>query len=105
MISKDEILKRGYVDVKVFVSGLRQSHRLQIIRENTVRGAVPYLVCQHYIPTRELVRLAEELQLPVKYKEVTIFPKGKMAGDFTEKIENSVIAKVEPETVEAEIEE
>ena len=88
--------------MKVFVSGLRQSHRLQVVREKTVQGLVPYLVSQHYVPTPELMRLAEELQLPIKCHGVTVFPKGKMAGHFAEK---PPMGSVEPDTVEAEIEE
>lgn len=102
-INKDEILKRGYVDVKVFVSGLRQSHRLQVERERTPQGMVPYLVCKHYIPTAELVRLAEELQLPLRCRDVAVFPRGKKAGDFAEKKEQQVT--VEADTVEAEVED
>ncbi|NYZ73785.1 hypothetical protein H0O00_01455 [Candidatus Micrarchaeota archaeon] len=104
MISKEEILRRGYVDVKVFVSGLRQSHRMEVVREKTSQGMVPFLVSKHYIPTAELVRLAEELQLPVKHRDIAVFPKGKMAGHFTEKIKKEVVATVESDTVEAEVE-
>ncbi len=104
MISREEILKRGFVDVKVFVSGLRQSHRLTIERERMAQGLVPFLVCKHYIPTPELLRLAEELQLPVKCRDVRVFPKGKMAGDFAEKV-SPIIATAESDVVEAEVEE
>ncbi len=105
MISKDEILRRGYVDVKVFVSGLRQSHRLTIERQKTAHGMVPFLVCKYYIPTTELVRLAEELQLPLKHKDTVVFPKGKMPTHFAEKPAKEVVATVEADTVEAEVEE
>ncbi len=107
MIGKEEILRRGYVDVKVYVTGLRQSHRLEVVKEKTSVGMVPFLVCKHYIPTAELVRLAEQLQLPVKHKEVVVFPKGKMASSFAEKNEKTtkgVRVSVEAETVEAEVE-
>jgi hypothetical protein len=107
MIGKDEILKRGYVDVKVYVTGLRQSHRLEVVKEKTSVGLVPFLVCKHYIPTAELVRLAEMLQLPLKHKDVVVFPKGKMATHFaerTEKTTRGVHAVVQADTVEAEVE-
>ncbi|MEW6749155.1 MAG: hypothetical protein AB1295_05600 [Candidatus Micrarchaeota archaeon] len=105
MISKEEILKRGYVDVKVYVSGLRQSHRLKVIRERTPRGLIPFLVSDHYLPTPEMVRLAEQLQLPLKQKDIVVFPKGKMAGHFIEKEEDPTEVTVEAETIEAEVEE
>lgn len=87
MISKEEILRRGYVDVKVFVSGFRQSHRLEVVREKMSVGIVPFLMSKHYIPTAELVRLAEQLQLPMKHKDIVVFPRGRMAGYFAEKAE------------------
>lgn len=106
----DEILKRGYVDVKVRVSGLRQQHRLEVVMEKTSSGTVPFLVSKYYIPTMELVRLAEELQLPVKHKDTVVFPKGKMAGSFAQTAnfkevkKNEVIANAESDTVDFEIE-
>lgn len=104
MTKQEEILKRGYVDVKVYVSGLRQSQRLKVVRERTPRGLIPFLVSDHYMPTPEMVRLAEELQLPLKQKDTVVFPRGKMAGHFVEKEEESNIT-VEAETVEAEVED
>jgi len=103
-IDKEEILKRGYADVKVRVAGLRQSHRLELVRERSPHGLIPILVAKHYIPPAELVRLAEELQLPVKSKDTLVFPRGTRAGDFAEKTEEQR-ADFEPETVEAEIED
>ncbi len=102
MVSKEEIIKQGYIDVKVYVSGLRQNHRLEVVREKNSVGTIIILLCKHYIPTAELVRVAEQLQLPVKHKDTLVFPKGKMAGDF---VENKTIAVMESETLEAEIEE
>jgi hypothetical protein len=100
-MNKDEILKQGYIDVKVQVQGLRQSHRLSVEKEKTPRGILTYLVSKHYIPTNELVRLAEVLQLPIKHNATVVFPKGKMPKDF---IENQEIS-VQAETVEAELED
>ncbi len=104
MISKEEILRRGFVDVKVYVSGLRQSHRLTVVREKTPHGIVPFLMSKYYIPTNELVRLAEELQLPMKHNQIEVFPRGKMASSFAEKDESGIQATVESDTVEAEVE-
>ena len=105
MISKEEILRRGYVDVKVNVQGLRQSHRMEVVKEKTPAGMVPFLVSKFYIPTMELVRLAEELQLPVRHKDVVVYPKGTMAGTFAEKKkDDGIIATIESDAVEAEIE-
>ncbi len=101
-ISKS-ILKQGYIDVKVYVSGLRQSHRLQVVREKTAHGTVPFLVSQYYIPLQELIRLAEQLQLPIKHKDTSVFPRGKALVDFVE--DPGVMATVQSTTIEAEIED
>jgi len=58
---------------------------LKVVREKTAWGMVPYLVGEHKIPAAELIRLAEELQLPIKCAGMTVFPKGKAAQDFAEK--------------------
>ncbi len=100
-ITPEEIIKQGYVDVKVYVTGLRQSHRLEVVMEKAAGGMVPFLVAKLYIPTPELVKLAEELQLPIRHKNTIVFPRGKMAGYFAEKYNVSV----QPETMEMEVEE
>jgi hypothetical protein len=97
-----EILNQGFVDVKVLVSGLRQQHRLEVKMEKTPAGVIPILVAKHYIPTPELLRLAEQLQLPVRHNKTLVFPPGKMAGHFLEKKASSV--RIQPETIEAEVE-
>lgn len=98
---RDDILKRGYVDVKVYVAGLRQSHRLSVAQEKTAHGDVPVLLCKNYIPNTELVRLANELMLPIKHKNTLVLPKGMTPKDFAK---TEVIATVEADTIEAEVE-
>ncbi len=95
---RDEILKRGYIDVKVYVAGLRQNHRLTVETERTVHGDVPFLMCKNYIPNNELVRLANELMLPIKHAKTMVLPKGMAPKDFAQ-------MTVEPATVEAEVED
>ena len=94
---RDEILKQGYIDVKVYVAGLRQNHRLNVVMEKTVHGEVPYLVSKNYIPNTELVRLANELMLPIKHNKTMVLPKGMTPKDFAS-------ISVEPADIEAEIE-
>ncbi len=97
MVDKKDILKNGYVIIKVTVSGIRQTHRLNVVREKESRGEFYYLTGRHPIPENEMVRLAEELQLPIKSRDTVVFPKGKMKKDFIE-------VRIEPDTIEAEIE-
>ncbi len=98
---KSEILKKGYVDVKIRAQGIRQSHRLYVKTEKMKQGVITYLDAQHYIPTTELVRLANELGFPIKHRSTLVFPKGKMPKDF---IEQTVEIEAVPNEVEAEIE-
>jgi hypothetical protein len=104
-INKDDILKRGYVDVKVYVQGLRQSHRLKVEKQLTAHGEMPVLVAQHYIPRQELVKLAEQLQLPVKHNDVLAMPRGKMPKDFADPKTKPAKVTLEADEVEAEIED
>ena len=97
MVDKRDILKNGYVIVKITVAGVRQTHRLNVVREKESRGDFFYLTGRHKIPESEMVRLAEELQMPVKSRDSLVFPKGKMKKDFIE-------ARIEPNVIEAEVE-
>jgi hypothetical protein len=94
---RDDILKQGYIDVKVYVAGLRQNHRLTVEVERTVHGDVPFLMSKNYIPSAELVRLANELMLPIKHNKTMVLPKGMMPKDFAK-------IQVIPAEVEAEVE-
>jgi|GEM_PF-4047425 len=80
---KEYILRKGFVDVKAIVTGLRQTHRLKVVKEKSSQGWVTLLEGRYSLPESEMVRLAEELQFPIRTKGVTVYPKGKMQGDFT----------------------
>ncbi len=81
--SKEDILRRGFVYVKVVVTGLRQNHKLKVVREKTPTGWFTVLEGRYAIPETEMVRLAADLQLPIRSKGVMVFPEGKMQQDFT----------------------
>jgi hypothetical protein len=83
-ISSQEIIKRGYVDVHVRVAGIRQIHRLIVRREHTAFGEIPCLTTNVNIATAELLRIADELGLPVKSQSTLVFPKGKGPNDFVD---------------------
>ena len=80
----DEIIKRGWVEVHVTISGMRQLHKLTVIRESSAFGSVISLVAKTNIPLLELARLSKELQLPVKSPLGVAFPPGRMMKDFVE---------------------
>lgn len=81
-ISPEQIIKRGFVDVHVRVSGIRQCHRLTLIKENTAFGVINALATKVEIPASELLRVVEELGLPIKTPSMIVFPKGKGPADF-----------------------
>lgn len=83
-VSREEILASGVVEARVKTTGFVQRHKFEVVRENTAFGPVPFLVCRTSaaLPQSELHRLAEEFQLPIKSRGLTVFPKGKMAKDF-----------------------
>lgn len=80
--SKEQILKDGFADLRVRVGGVLQRHRFTIVREQTAFGLVPYLVTKSHIPNLEMLRVSEGIGLPLKSKDLSVFPKGKMAKDF-----------------------
>ncbi|MBN2477731.1 hypothetical protein JXB01_00390 [Candidatus Micrarchaeota archaeon] len=78
-----EVLKNGSYEAKVRAQGIIQKHTLKVERLDTLVGKVPFLVSEHEIPDMELVKIAEESGLPVIQKNLKVFPRGKMASDFS----------------------
>ena len=105
IINKDEILKQGYVDIKVRVTGMRQGQRLHVVEEDSPHGKIPTLVAKHYIPRNELVKLADLFQLPVRHKNNIALPKGKMPKDLAIPGTKPTKVVVESDEIEAEIED
>lgn len=97
-MKKDEILRQGFVIVKVTVAGIRQTHRLDVVKEKSGQGFFHYLRGRYSIPESEMIRLAEELQLPIRSKDTLVLPKGKSRRDFIE-------VSISQPTIEAEIED
>ena len=75
-------LKAGKIDLKVMRSGTLQFQEFVIKRIPLPVGAYPVLSVDKFIDMSELLRLAEEFQLPVSAKNGTAFPKGKISKDF-----------------------
>jgi len=81
-MKREEILQKGSADIRVKRAGILQVLTFTLEREQTPNGPVPYLVLDKFLDTPELLRIAEECQLPVKAKNGKFFPPGKMSGDF-----------------------
>ena len=77
-----DVLKRGKVDIKVMRSGTLQFQEFVVKRIPSPVGAYPVLFIDKFIDLSEVLRLAEEYQLPVSAKNGTAFPQGKISKDF-----------------------
>ncbi len=99
---REYILKQGFIDVKVQVTGLRQSHRFSVYYDKTSKGLVPYLVSKLIVPVQELMKVASETGLPVRCGKNVVFPRGKTPADLVIKDPNSIT--IENTVVEAEVE-
>jgi hypothetical protein len=75
-------LKAGKIDIKVMRSGTLQFQEFTVKRIPSPIGAYPVLFIDKFIDMSELLRLAEECQLPISAKNGTAFPKGKISKDF-----------------------
>lgn len=77
-----EALSKGEVIVQVKRNGIFQKLPFRLVRRKTNDGEVPYLVLDKFLDVSELVRVAEEYQLPVESPVGKIYPKGKRETDF-----------------------
>lgn len=81
-MERERILQIGKVTLHAVVAGMKQRHDFTVEREDTPFGKVPFLVSRRNLPLNELLRLAEENQLPIKCAGQKIYPKGKGTKDF-----------------------
>ncbi len=82
MTTKDEILKNGFLEVRIKITGIIQRHRFTVVYDNTPFGKVVYLQIKANIPAIELSKLATEYQLPFRSPLGTAYPAGKGSKDF-----------------------
>lgn len=80
-ITKDA-LEKGKADIRVMRSGTLQFQTFEVKRMDSPIGKFPVLFLDKFVDLSELLRIAEEFQLPVFTKNGQIFPKGKSAKDF-----------------------
>lgn len=83
-LSAQQIIERGFYDAHIRISGIRQCHRLIVAKEKTAFGNISCLVAKTALPEGEMLKVADEVQLPVKSPKTIVFPKGKGPNDFIE---------------------
>ncbi len=77
-----EIIKRGSVKIRVKRSGMFQ--QLTFTVKKVRQGNIEYaeLFTERLVDTPELLRISQEVGLPVEAPNGRVFPKGKSAADF-----------------------
>jgi hypothetical protein len=75
-------LQKGEIEIRVKRSGMFQVLPFKVVRKQTPVGQVPYLSLDRFLDLSELLRVAEEYQLPVESPAGRVFPRGKKEGDF-----------------------
>ncbi|MEK6982913.1 MAG: hypothetical protein AABX38_08315 [Candidatus Micrarchaeota archaeon] len=82
VISKEQIISNGFIELQVKFSGVIQRHKFIVKKEKTGFGEVIFLVVNANLPPAEMARLSKELDFPIKSINSTAFPPGKSAKDF-----------------------
>lgn len=79
---REKILADGKALIRVKRSGIIQLQEFLLVREKSPFGVYAYLVLDKFMDLSESLRVAEEVQLPIKTLNGTTFPKGKGTKDF-----------------------
>jgi len=79
-----EIVKKGSTEAEVRIAGMLQLHKFLVIKEKTAFGEIPVLVPEKKVtlPLTEALKVANQLDLPVRASVGLVFPSGKFAKDF-----------------------
>lgn len=82
----EEIVQKGFAEARIRVGGILQLHRFILEKEKSAFGFIPILVLKtaSTAPAAELLKVANQFQLPVKSKDFIVFPEGKSAKDFAQ---------------------
>ena len=79
-----EIVKKGSAEAEVRIAGMLQIHKFLVTKEKTAFGEIPVLVPEKKVtlPLTEAMKVANQLNLPVRSSAGLVFPSGKFAKDF-----------------------
>ncbi len=77
-----KILKSGFAELQVKASGMLQKHKFTLKKESSAFGEYYLLEIEVPIGISELMRIANEVDLPVRAPTGFFFPKGKSPKDF-----------------------
>jgi len=82
MLSRDDVLRKGFCEVPVVVSGVRRKHKFIVRVKPSPEGPIPVLETSPRVPEREMLKVANKLLLPVTNGVATVFPTGMSDIDF-----------------------
>lgn len=90
-LDRDQILKDGRAEIRVMRQGMFQRIEFTIEMLDSPLGKYPVLVADRQIDMKELIKLSEKLDMPVKGTIGTAFPRGKSGKDFVDLIFGSML--------------
>ena len=79
-----EIVKKGHTEAHIRIAGILQLHKFLVSKEKTAFGTIPVLAPERKVilPLTEAIKMANELDLPVRCSAGLVFPTGQFAKDF-----------------------
>ena len=77
-----KILKHGFAEIQVRASGMLQKHKFSLKKEKSAFGDYYLLEIDQPIGVAELMRVANEVDLPIRAPTGFFFPNGKTPKDF-----------------------
>ena len=77
-----KIIKQGFAEIRVKVSGVIQKHKFTLKKESSAFGDYYVLEIDKPIIVAELMRAANEIDCPLRALTGFFFPNGKGPKDF-----------------------
>lgn len=79
-----DIVKKGSAEAEIRIASILQIHKFLVTKEKTAFGEIPVLNPEKKItlPLTEALKVANQLDLPVRSAAGLVFPSGKFAKDF-----------------------
>ena len=70
------------IEIRIKVGGIYQRKKFELSKIKHPQGMMKCLIADNNVIPLELLKIANEYNIPVKNSSVTVFPKGKTAKDF-----------------------
>jgi len=77
-----KIIKQGFADIRLRVSGMIQKHRFELKKEKSAFGDYYMLCLDKIVIAAEALKTANEVGFPLKVQNGLFFPAGKTPRDF-----------------------